>query len=104
MEIKLNCLVQFNMFRTWPMTEETASGALDKESIAVYLNNAYLKSLGYLSNEGTFKFDPGVDFFKYRGQKYRSSGETPAAQAHDEPLFTLLILKRTVTTSGRDKY
>lgn len=103
-DISLKCLVQYNMFRTWPMTKETDSGALDKESIAVYLNSKYLSDLGYMNVEGSFEFDPGNDKFVFKGQEYRSAGETPVAQAKDEPLLTILILKRTPTNTASDKY
>lgn len=103
-EITLKCLVQYNIFRTWPMTDETDAGALDQESIAIYLNNKYLKDNGYLTVEGNLDFDPGNDYFIFQGQKYRSSGETPVSQAKNEPLFTLLILKRNPTQTSKDKY
>jgi hypothetical protein len=102
--IDLECLVQYNVFRTWPMTKGTTSGDLDEESITVYLNNKYLSTIGLISTSGNFKFNPGSDYFIFKGQRYRSSGETPVSQAKDEPLFTLLILKRTPTRTSEEKY
>lgn len=103
-DIPLNVLIQYNMFRTWPMTQETDSGALDAESITVYINNKYLSDLGYITINGNFDFDPGMDYFIYKGQQYRSSGETPVSQAGDTDLFTFLILKRVPTKTGNNKY
>lgn len=103
-DIPLKGLIQYNMFRTWPMTQETDSGALDAESITVYFNNQYLSDLGYITEEGNFGFDPGKDYFTYKGQFYRSSGETPVSQAKDTDLFTFLILKRVPTETGDTKY
>lgn len=104
LDIPLQVLIQYNMFRTWPMTSETDSGALDMESITVYINNTYLQSIGYLTSEGNLGFDPGMDYFEYNGQSYRASGETPVSQAKDTNLFTFLILKRLPTKTGDEKY
>ena len=104
-DITLKCMIQFNVFRTWPMTKETDAGAIDTESITVFLNNTYLKGLGYIVDNGSFKFDPGLDLFEYKGQRYRSSGETPVSQVNNNvDLFTILILKRLPTNTSEDKY
>lgn len=102
--IDLKVLISYNIFRTWPMTDETPSGAIDKESILVMLNKDYLSDLGYLNSDGFFNFSPGNDYFIHRGQKYRSSGETFVGQAKDDPLHIYLILKREKTETGKDKY
>lgn len=103
-EIELKALVQYNIFRVWPMTDETIGGALDKENIVLYLNKDYLSEQGYLNTEGYLDFDPGKDIFTHMGQRYRASGETPISQAHSDPLFILIVLKRIVTNTGEDKY
>jgi hypothetical protein len=102
--INLKCLVQYNIFRVWPMTKETNTGALDEQSVAVYLNNTYLSSLGHLTVGGVFKFDPANDKFILHGLEYRAAGETPVAQAHNRALLNLIILKRVPTNTGEDKY
>lgn len=104
-DIQLKCLIQYNVFRTWPMTVETDAGSLDGESITVFINNKYLSDLGYLLPNSSFKFDPGVDLFDYKGQLYRSSGETPVSQVDNNlDLFTMLILKRIPTETSQPKY
>ena len=102
--INLKCLLAFNVFRSWPTTIETEAGALDSENMVMYLNLNYLMGAGYLSPDNNFKFDPALDYFIYAGQKYRSAGEMPAAQAKDEPLLVMIILKRVTTETGTDKY
>ena len=102
--INLKCLNTYNFFRTWPMTDETISGKLDKESMVVLLNKKYLSDLGYLTADGNLNFDPGSDYFIFQGQKMTSSGETPLSQALDEPLHIMLILKREPTETGSNKY
>lgn len=102
--ITLKCLNTYNYFRTWPMTEETVGGKLDKESMVVLLNKEYLNSLGYINDNGNFDFDPGADYFIFQGQTMTASGETPLSQAYDDPLHIMLILKREPTKTGEDKY
>lgn len=100
----LLCLIQYNIFRTWPMAKDTPSGILDEESIAIYLNITYLNSISMLTADGNLKFDPGVDYFELQGLRYRSAGETPVAQAKNQPLMLLLILKRIPINTAEGKY
>lgn len=103
-EIPLNCLIAYNIFRTWPMTEGNVGGELDKENIVVLLNKDYLEGLGYLNAFGMFAMDPGKDLFTHRGKEYRASGETEVSQAGDEPLMFYIVMKREETPTGSDKY
>jgi hypothetical protein len=102
--IDLKCLINYNVFRAWPMSKETDSGVIDKESILIVLNKKYLNGLGYINANGNFDFDPGEDYFIHQGQKLRSSGETPASQAKSDPLHVFIILKRMETLTGSKKY
>jgi len=100
----LKCLINYNVYRSWPMSKESEGGVMDKESILVILNKEYLNGLGYINANGNFDFDPGKDYFLHQGQKLRASGETPAAQAKDNPLLVYIILKRMETDTGNKKY
>ena len=102
--INLPCLIAYNVFRTWPMTDETIAGALDQESLVMMVNKQQLSDLGYLNSNGFFDMDPGYDRFLHMGIEYRSAGETPISQAGDEPLHFYIILKRTDVPTGGDKY
>lgn len=102
--ITLSCLISYNTFRSWPMTENTPTGGLDQESILMLLNKKHLEDAGYLNSNGFFSMDPGNDYFVHMGLKYRSAGEIPAAQAGDEPLYFFIILEREETPTGTDKY
>lgn len=102
--ITLECLIGYNIFRTWPMTKETTSGALDGENIVLMLNKKYLEDLGYLNSNEFFGMDPGKDKFTHRGINYRAAGETEVAQAGDEPLMFYVVLKREETETGEVKY
>jgi len=103
-DIGLRCLIAYNIFRTFPMSKETIAGQLDAESMTMILNKKYLSDAGYLSSDGNFQFDPAMDKFFFQGQEYRGSGETPVAQAGDEPLLIYIILKREETQTGATKY
>jgi len=102
--IDLKGLISYNVYRSWPMTKETESGTIDKESVLVIFNKNYLHGLGYINSNGNFNFDPGVDYFIHQGQKLRASGETPMSQAKDNPLLIGIILKRMETVTGSNKY
>lgn len=102
--IELKCLNAYNFFRSWPMTDESVAGKIDKESMVVMLNKEYLRGLGYLTTDGNFDFDPGADSFIFEGQKLTAAGETPLSQAHESPLHIMLILKREPTKTGSSKY
>lgn len=103
-DIELRCLIQYNVFRTWPMSEETVGGQIDHESIVMMLNKKYLSDNGYLNSDGNFAYNPGKDIFIFQGQRYRSAGDTPVSQAGDEPLFIWVILSREETITGESKY
>lgn len=103
-DIDLDCLMSYNVFRTWPMTVESKSGALDSESIVAILNKKYLEDNGYLNSDGFFDMNPGKDKFIHQGIEYRSSGETGVSQAGDEAIMFYVILKRQETPTGTDKY
>jgi len=102
--ISISCLMSYNVFRTWPMTDGTPSGELDQESVTMMLNKKQLEDAGYLNSDGFFDFDPGMDYFVHLGLKYRSAGETPVSQAGDEHLHFYIILKRDETPTGTKKY
>jgi len=102
--IDLNCLIAYNIFRTWPMAKETVGGQLDGENIVLILNKKYLEDLGYLNSNGFFEMDPGRDQFIHRGLEYRAGGETEVAQAGTEPLMFYIMLGREETPTGANKY
>lgn len=93
-DITLTGLAQYNYFRSWPLTKTAETGNLDNENLTMLINNKYLLDLGYMNAEGYFDFTEEADQFIFRGIKYRSFGNTHVSQAGDEPLLTMLILKR----------
>jgi hypothetical protein len=98
--ITLEVLVQYNVFRTWPINKETKTGDLDKESILVIVNKQYLSDLGYLNNAGYFEFRPDEDRFSLHGKTYRCAGDTPASQTNTDPLLFYIIMEREILSTG----
>lgn len=93
--ITLKGLMNYNYFRTWPLTGYSITGEVDKQSTVLILNVAYLSSLGYIDNT-TKKliYRQDKDVIVHRGDYYIPTGDTFVSQAGDEPLLFILILKR----------
>ena len=72
--INLECLVDYDTFRTSPVAIEESAGKLDYQNIVLYLNCRYLDSLGYLNDKGYLDFNPDSDRFLHRGILYECKG------------------------------
>lgn len=97
----LNCIVSYNAFRVWPITEETLSGNIDKQYCYLLLNNAYLTNKSWFNiSRQSLEYNPGQDIFIINGREYEDSGDTPMSQAVALPLYSILILKRKTTDTG----
>lgn len=105
-DVPLKCLLGYNDFRTWPITDTTLAGTLDKQNMYALINLKYLSELGYLSNQRDKYLDINLDhdYFIYQGQKWLFFGETPVAQAKDEPLLFQVILQIGETQTNERKY
>lgn len=102
--IVIRGLVQYNYFRSWPITKTSDAGETDKQSMLLFLNVKYLKENGWANDAGQLLFDPGLDRFIINGVTYKSSGESQAAQAHNQPLFFYTVLKREELNTGEEMY
>lgn len=102
--ITLEGLVGYNDFRNWPINVHTTSGETDKQNLQLWLNLKYLEGLGYTNEHNLFQFNPGLDYFHIRGQKYKSSGESGSAQAQGTPLLFFIILKREEIATSDNPY
>jgi len=103
-DIDLEVLIHYNYFRSWPISKETQGGTIDQQNLMLYINRAYLESLGYMTENNYFDFDPGNDRFIIKGDIWKASGDTDAAQAHDLPLLYLIILEREKSEKTGDNY
>lgn len=99
----LQVLVGYNVMRTWPINQVTPSGELDNETCYIIISNDKLAELGYLDEHGYFKFDITRDRFIIDGISYKSSGDTQYAQAREDELVSMVILKR-ITNENLEQY
>ncbi len=92
--ITIEALCYYNSFRNWPINKETVTGELDDENLSIMVTDSFIKSIGYLNQYGYWDFDWSSDRFVINGIVYKPSGDTQVAQAKDQALVFLVILKR----------
>lgn len=102
--VELRGLIGYNSFRTWPITAKDQQGEVDNQNMLLYLSKDYLRDLGYLNEFGYFNFNPDLDYFIHMGIKYKSDGDTPVAQAFDDPVLLTVILRREETLNGNKQF
>ena len=93
-DIPMEALCFYNAFRNWPLNKATVSGSLDEENLSIYVSKSEIEKLGYLNSEGYWDFNWVEDRFVINGITYMPSGDTQIAQAKDEALVFMVILKR----------
>lgn len=93
-DIPIEALCFYNAFRNWPLNKATVSGALDEENLSIYISRSAVEELGYLNDKGYWDFNWVEDRFVINGIVYMPSGDTQVAQAKDEALIFMVILKR----------
>ena len=101
--VEMEALCTYNAFRNWPLNTPSISGEADEENCSILVSMDYLKNLEggrYLRTVGNSGVDTYWDLnwqedrFIINGLTYRSSGDTQLAQAKDEALVFMVILKR----------
>lgn len=90
----IEALCYYNAFRNWPINTETVAGELDEENLSILISKKWLGDRGYLNENGYFDFNWVQDRFIINGIVYKPSGDTQVAQAKDEALVFMIILKR----------
>lgn len=98
--LPLEVILQNNVGRTWPTTQNTEQGAQDKESIFVIINKEYLQENGYLNGNGNFNFNPEADRFLVDGIEYKCQGFIDSSQDNTENLWVNIIIERTHFNTG----
>ena len=76
------------------INKATISGELDDENLSILISKSYIEQIGYLTPEGYWDFNWEQDRFVINGITYKPSGDTQTAQAKDEALVFMIILKR----------
>ena len=92
--VQLEALCYYNVFRNWPINKPTISGELDDENLTIYVTKRQIETLGYINSEGYWQLNWSEDRFVINGITYKPSGDTQVAQAKDEALCFIVILKR----------
>lgn len=92
--IEIEALCYYNAFRNWPIDKPTISGELDEENLSILVTTDYIQQIGYLNAEGYWDFNWSMDRFVINGIVYKPSGDTQVAQAKDQALVFMVILKR----------
>lgn len=92
--IPLDVLISYNDFRTWPINKAYVSGELDNQNLSIFVSANLLRNRGFLNSNGYWKFNRSYDRFIINGIEYKSSGDTQVAQAKDEALLFMVVLKR----------
>lgn len=98
--INLECLAFYNEFRTWPITDYTDTGEIDKQSLVLMFNLNTLADLGYTNSEGSWDFKPEVDRFIFQGISLKCAGWTNLAQTSNKPLLVQLVFQREILSAG----
>lgn len=92
--IEIEALCYYNAFRNWPIDKSTIAGELDEENLSILISTEYVRKIGYLNKNGYWDFNWSMDRFVINGIVYKPSGDTQVAQAKDQALVFMVILKR----------
>lgn len=90
----IEALCYYNAFRNWPLNRATTTGELDEENLSIMISGKYLRENGYMNDKNYWDFDWAMDRFEINGVVYRPTGDTQVAQAKDEALVFMVVLKR----------
>lgn len=92
--IPIEALCYYNAFRNWPLNRATTSGELDEENLSIMISGNYLRKKGFMNDNNYWGFNWAMDRFEINGVVYRPTGDTQVAQAKDEALVFMVVLKR----------
>lgn len=106
LKIEIEALCYYNAFRNWPINVSTVTGETDEENLSIMISRDYIERLkgglywkkvtteSGVDTDGYWDFNWSEDRFVINGITYKPSGDTQIAQAKDEALVFLIILKR----------
>lgn len=101
--ITLDCLINYNYLRSWPITKHYEQGEQDEQSLQVFFNKEYLKGLGYMDNNGLFLYNQDVDRFIVDGLIHKPVGDGSVSQVRGGALLFEVILVRQKTDTGEKR-
>lgn len=99
-QITLKTLIQYADKVTWPISQYTESGMIDKSNQVCLFNMDYLRGLGFIDADGEFIFDQDADRIKCGGVLWKCSASTNLSQAPDRPLLCMIVLQKEITATG----
>lgn len=94
---ELKVLENYNYMRTWPITQHTESGSLDKQSIQLFISKFHLEDAGWLNSQGNMDYDPGYDRFIIDGVPYIAAGDTLSSQFFEDDLLFLINVRASIS-------
>lgn len=112
-KVEIEALCYYNAFRNWPINFASVSGETDEENLSIMISRDYIEGLeggrfwkkivsdNGVPTDGYWDFNWVEDRFQINGITYRPTGDTQVAQAKDEALIFLIILKRDRDTELR---
>ena len=112
-KVEIEALCYYNAFRNWPINFASVSGETDEENLSIMISRDYLEGLeggrfwkkivsdNGVPTDGYWDFNWVEDRFQINGITYRPTGDTQVAQAKDEALILLIILKSDRDTELR---
>lgn len=98
--VTLKVLINYNYMRSWPITFQTESGGLDRQSVQVLIHKDYLRGLGFINADNYFAYNEVDDRFIIDGLVHAPFGDTPASEFSNDDIWIVLILKREETQTG----
>ena len=101
-DYKVNCLVDWNFYRRWPINTFDEDGLQDKQHCSVYIHKDELARVGLLTPEGNADINPALDSFIINGVGYVPAGDTEVGQTDTHSMMVLLILKRGPVKTGKN--
>lgn len=99
-DIILQCLINYNYLRSWPITKFTEQGETDEQSMQVLFLKDYLDKLGYLNSHNYFTYKPDFDRFILDGLICKPVGDSSVSQIPNGSLIVEVILVRQPTNTA----
>lgn len=93
-------ILSYNAWNVLPVSRLNVDGVIDRNGAVLIFNKDYLRGLGLINAAGNFHFDSVKDRFSINGIIFKPMGDTPVAQAYDDPLFQYIILSRDEVKTG----
>lgn len=99
-DIPLPVQCNYNYMRSWPISQFTPAGELDKQSAQLLINKTWLREHGYLNAADYWDANFDYDRLVMDGFTWKMVGDTSVSQIKDDDLFISVIVKREEKPTG----